>query len=290
MPKQKTSKDLIPLLVGSINTFVAQPVILFPFAVIAFVQLLVLEILFFASRFPLGGFFNPIVQTIWGKEFVHYPNNFIVLPKLFQHAQGAIYIFVTSFFACVAIAIIASINDEKKIKFGATCRDVFRQYVHIFVAALLSFSVFYLFYRLYGLVVMRAWEIGSTQGVFFVIKTVVLETAPYVNLLIGVFVTAIFAFVFPLIVIDKKKILAAVGLNFRRLWGSFWFVFFLVLIPNVFYLPVLLVRNNIASIAQATVPEARALVLVLSILVTMFIDAAIYTAITTYYLLKKETL
>ncbi len=290
MPRRKTSKNLVPLLRGAVNTFIAHPVILFPFVVIAFIQLLVLEILCFASRFPLGGFFNPIVRTLWGEEFTHYPNNFIVLPKLFQYAQMPIYVLISSFLIAVAIASIAAVNDNRTVKFLLVCRKVLAQYVHIFVAALLSFCVFYLFHRLYGLVIQRAWEISSTQGPFFIIKTVVIQATPYVNLLIGVLITAIFAFVFPIIVIEKKSIFPAIGLNFKHLWGSFWYVFLIVLIPTVFYLPALLLRSNIAGIAQTTFPEIRALALVVSVLVTMFIDAAVYTAVTTYYLLKKENL
>jgi hypothetical protein len=140
------------------------------------------------------------------------------------------------------------------------------------------------------LLVLRAWEISSTQGVYFMIKTAILEAAPYVNLLIGILITALFAFVFPIIAIDKKKIFSAIGLNFKYLWGSFWFMFLLVLIPTIFYLPILMLRNNIAMIVQTTFPEARALIYVVSIFVTMFIDATVYTAVTTYYLLKKEGL
>jgi hypothetical protein len=61
-----------------------------------------------------------------------------------------------------------------------------------------------------------------------------------------------------------------------------------VLIPTLFYLPVLILRHNIGGIANATFPEIRVLALVIGIIVTMFIDATIYTAVTTFYLLKKE--
>jgi hypothetical protein len=61
-----------------------------------------------------------------------------------------------------------------------------------------------------------------------------------------------------------------------------------VLFPTLLYLPVLLVRGNAGNILQATFPEMRALVLVVSVLVTMLIDATVYTSVTTYYLFQKE--
>ncbi len=288
MPRKKSLKEIVPLLRGAVNTFITHPVILFPFVTIAFIQLTFLEILYFAPRFPSAVFFNPIVKTLWGEGFNHYPNNFIVLPKLFHYAQAPLYIFISSFFISTAIAIIAAVDDGHKVKLLPAFRNVFKQYVHIFVGALISFGVFFGIHKLHSLLVMRAWDISSTEGIFFILKTAVLQTIPYVNLLNGIFVTAIFAFVFPLIVIENKKIFSAIGLNFKYLWGSFWIVFFIILIPTLFYVPVLLLRGNIAGVAQSTFPEMRVLILAVSVLVTMFIDATVYTAITTYYLLKKE--
>lgn len=288
MPRKKTPKDLIPLLRGAINSFITHPPILLPFITIAFLQMLILEILYFAPRFPLSAFFNPLVRTRWGEEFIHYPTNFVILPKLFQYAQIPLYIFVSSFLITVAIASIAAINDGRKVKFLSACRDMLSQYVHVFVAAVLSFGVFYGCHRIYGLMVGRALQISSNEGPFFMIKTAVIKGAPYFNLIIGILVTTVFAFVFPLIAIERKKVFSAIGRNFKYLWGSFWYMIALVALPTVFYVPVLLLRSNIAAIAQTTFPEIRVLVLLASIVVTIFIDATVYTAITMYYLLKKE--
>ncbi|MBN1870058.1 MAG: hypothetical protein JW847_05745 [Candidatus Omnitrophica bacterium] len=290
MPRKRSSKEeLVPLLRGTFNSFFTHPIILFPFITIAFIQILVLEILYFSPRFPLSAFFNPIIQTLWGEAFIHYPNNFIILPKLFRNAQLSLYLFVSSFLIAVAISIISAINDNRKIKFSKACRDVLSQYVHVFIAALLTLGVFWGFFRAYNLLVVRVLQIKSAEGIFPVIKTIVIEGAPYFNLIIGALVTTLFAFVLPLIVIDKRKIFSAVLLNFRYLWGSFWLVAALVVAPVLLYVPVLMLRGNAAGIAQATFPEAGALILAAGILVTMFIDAMIYTAITMFYLLKKES-
>lgn len=288
MPFKKVPRHLIPLLKGAVDTFVNNPIILLPFLTIAFIQLLVLEILYFSPRFPLSAFFNPIIGTLWGAEFIHYPNNILILPKLFQNIQVLVYIFISSFFIAVAIGIISAINSGKKVDFSSACKGVLGQYIHIFSAALIAFCTFFGLYKLYHLVLNSILRTSSVDGVFFVVKKIILHGAPYVNLLIGVFVTAMFAFVFPIIVIDKRKIIAAIGLNFKNLWGSFWYIFAVILVPTLFYLPVLLLRSNISGLADATIPEARVLALIISVAVTMFIDVTIYTAITSFYLLKKE--
>ena len=86
MPSKNVPKHLIPLLRGAVDTFVTNPIIFLPFITIAFVQLMVLEILYFTQQFPLAVFFNPIINTLWGERFTRYPYNFEILPKLFQNA------------------------------------------------------------------------------------------------------------------------------------------------------------------------------------------------------------
>ena len=276
------------LLRSSIDTFINNPVILIPFATIAFIQLLAIEILYFAPCFPLSAFFNPIIKALWGGEFTHYPNNFLILPKLFQNIQIFIYLFISGYFISVSIAIIASLDDSHKIKFLMACKETFNHYIHIFSGTLIMFFTFFGLHKIYNIAMAETLKISSMDGVFFILKRIILNGAPFVNLLIGVLITTVFAFIFPAIVIEKKKIIAAIGLNFKYLWGSFWLIFLTVLIPTLFYLPVLLLRHNIDNIEQVSFPEVRILVLVLSVIVTMFIDVTIYTAITTCFLLKKD--
>jgi len=156
-----------------------------------------------------------------------------MLPKLFQNMQVLVYIFVSSFFIAAAIEIISAINSGKKIKFSSACKDTLGQYIHIFSGALIAFCTFFGFYKLYHFALDSFLRSSSVDGIFFILKKIILYGAPYVNLLIGVFVTALFAFVFPIIVIDKRKILAAIGLNFKNLWGSFWYIFAVVLVPTL---------------------------------------------------------
>lgn len=120
------------------------------------------------------------------------------------------------------------------------------------------------------------------------IKAAVLYSTPYISLLVGVLVTTLFAFMLPIIVIDRQKIFPALVQNFKNLWGSFWFTLAIVLIPMLFYIPILILQSNLSSIADLTFEGVRLLSPVLSILVLTFIDATVYTAITTYFLLKRE--
>ena len=102
-------------------------------------------------------------------------------------------------------------------------------------------------------------------------------------------ISLIFIFVIPVIVLENKKVWSALRLNFRYLKGCFGLMFAVVLLPTLFYVPVLFLRNNVPLAANYRVPEMQAVLMLTGIVATLFIDAIIYTAATTYYLLMKET-
>lgn len=259
--------------------------ILFPFTMTALVQLFVLEILYFAPRYPLSTFFAPIIRKLYGEAYLHYPFNYMVMPKIFQNLQIPLYILVNSFFVGMAVSIIATINNDKKVVMRKTLKDTLRGYVHIVCNALIAFGLIKGLFFLFSKVYARAAIIGATSGYKFMIKKIILDGAPYFNLLISVLVSTLLAYVIPSIIIDRKKIFGALLTNLRTLWGAFWFTLILILIPTLLYVPILLLRTHLPT---QLIPELHAVVIVLSIVVMLFIDAISYTALTTYYLLKKE--
>lgn len=280
------TKDLGLLLRSAVSTLVSHKIILFPFAAIAFLQLLILELLYFYPRFPFKIILGPIVHKLWAEEFLHYPQNFLLLPKLFQYSQIPFFVLVGSLLIATAILMVQKENLGERFSFRQVLKEVLPQYVHLVVAALIMFFGVWIFFMVYSKVYERALQIRSTAGFFYNLKVAALYGAPYVNLLWSIMVTTLFAYVFPIIVIGKKKVFSAIWQNFRILCGSFWLTFGLVLLPSLPYLPVLWLRN-IFSIDRF-VPEATVVILAISVLVTVLIDAVVYTGLTIRYLWKLE--
>ncbi len=288
MTPERSAKNVIDLIRFSLNTLFQNPLIAYPFVIIAFIQLFVLEIFYFAPRYPLSIFFGPLIRTLYGEGYLHYPYNFILLPKMFQYAQIFIYIFISSFLIAVSVATIEYINNDKKVTFGMMVKKMLPQYVHICLASIFMFMAIFGFLKLYGLAYDRASLIQSTSGKFYLIKRLVMEGASYITVLIQILVTTIFAYVITLIAIEKRKVFSALWKNFRYLRTTFFFIFSMVLIPTLFYLPVLVLRDNMPILGNGMFPSLRGWVIVLSILVLTAIDSIIYTAVTSFYLLKQE--
>ncbi len=286
MNKVATHKKVFPLLKSSIDAIFTNPAILFPYATLVFIQLFILEILYFSNRTPLDQFFAPLIRTIWKENFLHYPMNLFLLPELFQEVQIPLFVFVNSFFVAVSIGIIASLNAGKKVSLPAIYKDTFKAYVHLVIAAILASLLLVGIFKLYGLAYQRADMIRSTSGIFYIIKRIVMGGTPYFSLLGSIFVTTLFAFVAPIIVIDKKKIFSALILNFKLLFKYFWTVLGIIFVPMVVFIVVLLLRNSLP--ADLPWPEIRVVILVISILLMSTIDAIVNTAITTFYLVDKE--
>ena len=286
------NKKIFPLLFHSVNILFQNKAILYPFFLNLFVQLFILEILYFAPRYPLNVFFGPLIRKLWGESFLHFPMNFFLLPKLYQYAVIPVNIFLSSFFIAVAINIIVHINNDKKIYIRKIFKESLQYYVHVVVVAVIFFLLIGLLFAGYEAIYNRAAMIRSEEGKFYLIKRLFMDGAPYFNVLLSVFASTVLAYVMPIIVIDNKKAFSAILLNFKVLWGSFWFTFFVILLPTLLYMPVLLLRNLFPLESALPIsnefPEIRVVIMVFSILVMTIIDAIIYTTVSMYYLMRKE--
>ena len=275
------------LLRSSVNNILSHPLILFPFLCVVFIQLLVLEILFFAHRYPLSIFFAPLIKFN-NEAYMHYPYNFIFMTQWFQKAQMPIYVIFTCFFIGVAILIIDAINNGKKINLSRMMRDVLGKYVHILIAGVIIVCVMLTLSNLYGFLIKRALLIRSETGIYFIIKKIVLDGAPVANLFFAVIVTTLFAFLLPIIVLENKKIHSALIRNFKLLSKTAGTLLIMCFLPNLLYLPVLLLKINNRIIDNFAMPDLWALMIVLTVFIMFCIDAIVYTAITSYYLLQGE--
>lgn len=285
MEEKVTKPKVLTILRSAVGTLTSNSVILIPFAFIAFIQLLVLEVLYFIPRWPLNTFSRPIISKLWSETFMHYPLNFALLPKLFQYAQVPMFLFFSSFLIAVAIKIIAMVDNDEEINVGKVFVGLLPSYIFIIVASFISFVIVMLFFQGYSLIYERALQIRSTAGKLYILKTIIVSGAPYFNLFLSILGTTLFAYVLPLIVIEKRKIFSAIIVNFKLVFTSPFKTFFLVCLPSLIYILILMLRNQIPF--EGRVPELRAISIILSIFITVGIDAVVYTALTTYYLIRK---
>ncbi|MFH1359976.1 MAG: hypothetical protein ABIJ41_02945 [Candidatus Omnitrophota bacterium] len=289
MKKSSADKSLFLFIQNAVATIMRHPLILYPLCISVFIQLLILEILYFAPRWPLSLFFGPIIRRLYNEAYLHYPFNFQLVPKLFFYAQIPLYFLITAYLSAMTVSMIASIRNEKTISLRSAFRKTRSSYIHIVIAAILTFLTIFPLLKGYELIFERALRIKSETGVFFIMRSIVVYGRPYFNLLIDVIVTTLYIFVIPAIVIDKLKIHRAFTENFKILSRSFFFMLGIVLIPGLIYVPVLMLRSIIGTSALSlTMPGLAGLIIALSVFAKLLIEALVLTATTTYYLMAKE--
>ncbi|MBF0532579.1 MAG: hypothetical protein HQL23_05710 [Candidatus Omnitrophica bacterium] len=284
----KTNQDqrIFSALNHAITTLAGNPPILLPYITLAFIQLFILEIFFFSPQFPLSFIFGPIVRKLWGEQFLHYPVNFMLLPRIWQAIQTPFYIFVSSFFICLSLTALVAINEGQTVKKEDLRKKARGLYIQVLAAAFCAFLLLFLIFQLFELVQNRAVLIRATSGVTYLIKRIVLDGSAYWGLAISIVVTTIFAYIIPIIIADSRKFFPAFKAGLKMLGRSFWFTFGLIIVAYLCYVPIILLRQ--LSLVYTAMPDLTLLTLILSILVMIAIDAVVYTALTTFYLMQKE--
>ncbi|OGX08125.1 MAG: hypothetical protein A2Y06_03160 [Omnitrophica WOR_2 bacterium GWA2_37_7] len=255
--------------------------------VICFIQLFSLEFLNIVHRAPLNSFFAPVIRKLYGEIYLHYPLNFTLLPQLFQYVQIVFYVLVSTFLVAVAIKAVVELEsgNEKGLDFGSLVKKTLSSYVSLVLAALVVLAVILLSFKLFDKVYARAVLISATGGIKFAIKAVIIYGKPFFYLLLNAIATVLFAYVVPIIVVDKKKIFAAIWENFKLLFKSPWFTFCIVAIPYLFLVPGLLLKY--INFLGNDYPEVKFWLLVIDVLVMVAIDAVVYTSLTIFYIMKK---
>ena len=118
------------------------PAILFLFLWIGIFDVLALTALFFAPSPPFSYVLAPIIRTFWSDDFLHYPSNFLLLPKLFGHAHFLISTIIGVFITGLVIKKIEAESKGDKISTLAAAGLVFKRYFSLVIAWLVSYGLF----------------------------------------------------------------------------------------------------------------------------------------------------
>src|SRR3989338_1102249 len=118
------------------------PKILFLFFVIGVLDFVALALLFLAPSPPVSYVLAPIIRTFWGNHFLHYPDNFLLLPKLFGHAHFLISTVIGVFITGLVIKQIEGEYTGEKSSTISSIQLVLKKYISLVIAWLISYGVY----------------------------------------------------------------------------------------------------------------------------------------------------
>jgi hypothetical protein len=243
------------------------PVLVVPFLFVLFVDLVALFTLYFSPRPPISIIMAPPIRRFWGDQFLHYPMNFLLLPKLFNYSN----IVLSTTIGVLMTGILLKWYDilsfsSKRIYFS---RD-FLVSLKIALKRYLPMVVFFII--LYGLTI--AFQKYSLKFIMPLLPATTWGKVGYIGLLFmaNVVLQSFFAFVFPALIISKVSLFKAFKNNFMLVLKHLNVVFLFVFIPSLLHVFVIVIKYLLPQLMKIFEPEVMLVVLSLSIVVTTIVD------------------
>ncbi|MBN3038939.1 MAG: hypothetical protein JW869_05945, partial [Candidatus Omnitrophica bacterium] len=272
--------------VESFTLMVTRPIVILPFIIVAFLEGIALELVYFSPRRPISYLVNPLVKKFFGEGFVHYPGSLLLLPKLFYYAQVAIYLLVGALLAAITVAMVRNLRMGLPLKANALIKNALKRYTSFLTYALVLVALMFLVKKVEVYVFVRVFRKLAIH-----LPQIIVEMSPFMLALL-LFLSSIILQVFlllviPIIVMEKKMILKAfwgsIVLGFR----NFLSIFALISVPFMIYLPIVLLRTGSDKIIAKTFPEVNILIAAASTIVTVFVECFIMIC-GSHFLLDKE--
>jgi len=252
-------------------------------------ELIVLGVFYFAPRMPLRLVLGPPIRTFWGEQFLHFPLNFLLLPKLVSNSKVVLAVAFGSFCTCMAVSFIYELYQKKHLKFVQSAKLALNKYISAFCVVLLVYALYFLILKLFAFGLMKYFSLHRkllflSAGVWFG------PVISVINIMVGVATQLLFTFAIPLLVVEQKKLLRAIGGSLVLLKKLFIPAFLLTAIPVIAYLPLLVLDYKMAFIMDRTFPEIVLVLLTVStIFATLVLDPLITCSTTILYLMHRES-
>ncbi len=273
--------------ITSFEMMVKRPIILLPFFIIAFLEGLALELIYFSTRKPLSLIAGPIIRKFSGEPSLHYPFNLVKLPKYLYYSQILIYIFIGVFLIAITVNIVKNIKGELPLRTNALIRNATKRYFSFIVFGIIMMGSIFLVQRLdtrvfSKLVLLLTKSFPHIAPKFYSLGFVLLSFIS--NIVLQTFLVL----AIPIMVIRKKSLLRAlagsIGLGFRY----FFSIFTLIFVPFMLYFPIALLKAYLPNMAAKTFPEINLWIVGIGVIATVFVECFIIVCASQFLLAREK--
>lgn len=274
---------------STIQSFKKHPQLLLPFIIFFILEISVLLFLFVIPREPIVKLFGPPIRTLWGEGFLHYPFNFILLPKLASLSRLVLTVFIGSFITGWAVFLASTLYYKKTLRFSETVSQTLKKYVSLFFVVSIVTLVLYFFGKLIGLALLKYFSSGHAKLLFIPARIWLGPIEACIGFILSVLVQALFIYAVPILLLNNDKpirsLARSVGMFKRFPVVTTLLVFF----PILLYVPVIVLLSNAQFLIYKVFPESVLCVLFLgSAISSLLIDPFITIASTQIVIKDKE--
>lgn len=271
------------------QTIKKNPVLFLPFAIFAAFEFITLIIIYLAPRMPLKLFLGPPIRALWGEKFLHYPVNFILIPKLASLARIGLTVIIGSFLTGVATLLVYNIYKKTAISLKGVFKSVLKKYVSLFAIVLLFTLLFYFLDKATSKILIKYFTSGHAKLLFLGPKIWLGPILICLNFILAIIVQSAFIYAIPLLLIEGETLTKSILKSFVLFKKLFLKTIILVGLPMLIYIPIIILQSDSAFLITRLFPEAVLLVAILSLIISsLVIDFLITLATTHLYLMHKD--
>jgi hypothetical protein len=255
------------------------PKILYPFLIFAGLELLSLIFLYLIPRMPLRTVFGPIITTFWGDQYLHYPQNFLLLPKLASLARSNLSVLFGSLLTGVAVAFLYKMSFAK----------AFQKYINLlFIVFILTFSYF-IFHKAVSLLLLKYFATGHEKLLFWGPDLWLGPIQSVINQTLVLILQALFIYAIPILLTTDKKFIAAILASFRFFFKNMGISLLFAGVPMVIVSPLIFLNYNGVYLMVKIAPEVILWLGVASVVAnSLILDPLITLTTAAYYLANKD--
>ncbi len=260
-----------------------------PFIIFAALELAALLFIYLFPRVPLRAIFGPPIRTFWGERFLHYPINFLLLPKLASLSRMFLTVIIGSLTTGMAVIITLDVYNKRYSKIKTSFRDALKKYPALFIIVFIFTVLFYASIKI-AIIGLARYFLAGHLRLFFLGPGVWFGPILMVfNFVFAIIIQGAFIYAIPVLLIEKQKLIRSITKSFVLFKELFIPTIILVGLPMLLYIPVLFLESNSAFLIERVFPEAVLFVAILgTIISSLVIDPLIIVSTTVLYLLKKE--
>ena len=273
----------------TIQSIKSKPVLFVPFAIFAAFELVILIIVYLAPRMPLKLLFGPPIKALWGEKFLHYPINFVLIPKLVSLARVGLTVILGSLLTGVATLLVYNLYKKNKVNLKTVFKAALKKYVALFAVVLLFTLLFYFMDIITSKLLIKYFTSGHSKLLFLGPKIWFGPILVTLNFMLAIIVQSAFIYAIPFLLIGGETLTKSVLKSFVLFKKHFFKTIILVGLPMLLYIPTIILQANSAYLVVRLFPEVVVWVSILSLLVnSLIIDLLITLSTTHLYLLHKD--
>ncbi len=265
------------------------PVLFAPFAIFAAFEFLTLILVYLAPRMPLKLLLAPPIRALWGERFLHYPVNFILIPKLVSLARVGLTIFIGSLLTGAAVLLIYGLYKKSKTSLKTALITALKKYISLFAVVLLFTMIFYFMDKIASKILLKYFTSGHTRLLFIGAKIWLGPVLLVYNFALAIIIQSAFVYAIPILIIENTSLIKAIAKSFLLFRKYFIKTILLVGLPMILYIPIIVLQSDPGFLIVQLFPESILLISTLSLLISSLVIDLLITLTTTHlYLLTKN--